>query len=135
LFRQMFVISSSLPEHLSQVRTQTPRKMFQYCCCTPNPISLESQSYPFLKCTIFWGVTPCSPVEVHLRFEGTYCLHLQGSSLHSFLHNNAPIHGQCLLVFPLILLDLSKFLNFPYLVRLSICSSLPLPPASYWLLR
>jgi hypothetical protein len=27
--------------------------------------------------TIFWDVTPYSPVEVCLSFRGTYCLHLQ----------------------------------------------------------
>jgi hypothetical protein len=30
------------------------------------------------KSTNFWGVTPCSMVEVHQCFWGTYCLHLQG---------------------------------------------------------
>jgi hypothetical protein len=27
---------------------------------------------------IFWGVTPCTLVEVQLCFQETYCLHLQG---------------------------------------------------------
>jgi hypothetical protein len=27
--------------------------------------------------TVFWGVTPCSPVRIHWRFGETYCLHLQ----------------------------------------------------------
>lgn len=26
--------------------------------------------------TIFWEVTPCSPIEIHRLFGGTYCLHL-----------------------------------------------------------
>jgi hypothetical protein len=30
---------------------------------------------------IFWDVTPCSLVEVHGRFGGTYCLHIQGRSV------------------------------------------------------
>jgi hypothetical protein len=30
-----------------------------------------------MKNTVFWDVTPCSPVEVHQRFGGIYCLHLQ----------------------------------------------------------
>jgi hypothetical protein len=25
------------------------------------------------------GVTPCNPVEIHLCFVGSYCLHLHGS--------------------------------------------------------
>jgi hypothetical protein len=28
--------------------------------------------------TTFWDVTPCSLVEIFLRFGGTYCLHRQG---------------------------------------------------------
>jgi hypothetical protein len=31
-----------------------------------------------MKSTIFWGTTPCSPLRVDRRFEGTYSLHLQG---------------------------------------------------------
>jgi hypothetical protein len=34
-----------------------------------------------MKRTILWDVTLCSPAEVHGRFEGTYCLHLQGQRL------------------------------------------------------
>jgi hypothetical protein len=28
--------------------------------------------------SVFWYVTPCSPAEVDRRFEGAYCLYLQG---------------------------------------------------------
>jgi hypothetical protein len=28
--------------------------------------------------TIFWNITPCSPLKVNRRFGGTYRLHLQG---------------------------------------------------------
>jgi hypothetical protein len=31
-----------------------------------------------MKCTIFWDRTPCSPLKVNRRFEGTYRLHCQG---------------------------------------------------------
>jgi hypothetical protein len=31
-----------------------------------------------MKSTIFWDITPCSPLKVNRRFGGTYCLHLQG---------------------------------------------------------
>jgi hypothetical protein len=31
-----------------------------------------------LKSTIFWDITPCSPLSVNRRFGGTYRLHLQG---------------------------------------------------------
>jgi hypothetical protein len=33
------------------------------------------------KRTIFWDVTPFSPVDVHRSFGGTCCLHLQGSKV------------------------------------------------------
>jgi hypothetical protein len=29
-----------------------------------------------VKSTIFWGVAPCSLVEIYRRFEETHCLHL-----------------------------------------------------------
>jgi hypothetical protein len=31
-----------------------------------------------MKSTIFWDITPCSPLKVNRRFGGTYRLHLQG---------------------------------------------------------
>jgi hypothetical protein len=31
----------------------------------------------FMKSTIFWNTTPCSPLKVNRRFEGTYRFHLQ----------------------------------------------------------
>jgi hypothetical protein len=34
-------------------------------------------SADYLKTTIFWDVTPCSPLKVNRRFGGKY-LHLQG---------------------------------------------------------
>jgi hypothetical protein len=30
-----------------------------------------------MKSTIFWDITPCSPLSVNRRFGGTYRLHLQ----------------------------------------------------------
>jgi hypothetical protein len=30
-----------------------------------------------MKSSVFWDVKGCSPVEIHQRFGGTYCLHLQ----------------------------------------------------------
>jgi hypothetical protein len=30
-----------------------------------------------IKNTIFWGVTPCTQVEVHRCFAVKYCIHLQ----------------------------------------------------------
>jgi hypothetical protein len=31
----------------------------------------------FVKSTIFWDITPCSPLKVNRRFGGTYRLHLE----------------------------------------------------------
>jgi hypothetical protein len=31
-----------------------------------------------LQITIFWDITPCSPLKVNRRFGGTYRIHLQG---------------------------------------------------------
>jgi hypothetical protein len=31
-----------------------------------------------MKSTIFWDITPCSPLSVNRRFGGTYRLHLHG---------------------------------------------------------
>jgi hypothetical protein len=31
-----------------------------------------------MKMTVFWGVAPCSLVEVHRRFRGACCLHHEG---------------------------------------------------------
>jgi hypothetical protein len=31
-----------------------------------------------MKSTIFWDITPCSPMNVNRRFGRTYRLHLQG---------------------------------------------------------
>jgi hypothetical protein len=36
-----------------------------------------------MRGTVFWSVTPSSPVEIHQRFGGTYCFHPQGVSQES----------------------------------------------------
>jgi hypothetical protein len=33
-----------------------------------------------MKSSIFWDVTPCSPLKANLRFGGKYRLHLQDSN-------------------------------------------------------
>lgn len=40
----------------------------------------ELQSYSKMKNTVMWDVAPCSLVEAHQHFGGTYWLHLQGKS-------------------------------------------------------
>jgi hypothetical protein len=44
-------------------------------------VRFEVLSAVTMKRTIFWDVTLCSPVDVHQRFGGTYCLHLQGQKV------------------------------------------------------
>jgi hypothetical protein len=34
-----------------------------------------------MNSTIFWDITPCSPLRVNRRFGGTYGLHLQSRAL------------------------------------------------------
>jgi hypothetical protein len=31
-----------------------------------------------IKSSIFWDITPCSPLKLNQRFGGTCCLHLHG---------------------------------------------------------
>jgi hypothetical protein len=38
-----------------------------------------------IKNTIFWDITPCSPLSVNRRFGGTYRLHLQSYACHLLL--------------------------------------------------
>jgi hypothetical protein len=37
--------------------------------------------YLFVKNTIFWDITPCSPLKVNRSFGRTYLLHLQGQKI------------------------------------------------------
>jgi hypothetical protein len=39
---------------------------------------LYIQSYIKVKSTIYWNITPCSPLKLNRRFGGTCLLHLQG---------------------------------------------------------
>jgi hypothetical protein len=41
-------------------------------------IGFEVLAAVVMKNSIFWDVTPCSPLKVSRRFGGTYHLHLQG---------------------------------------------------------
>jgi hypothetical protein len=41
-------------------------------------IAAKLQTTPALKSTIFWNITPRSPLSVNRRFGGTYRLNLQG---------------------------------------------------------
>jgi hypothetical protein len=36
-----------------------------------------SVTLDLLKRTVFWNVTPCSPVKIQRRLGGTYCFHVQ----------------------------------------------------------
>jgi hypothetical protein len=41
------------------------------------PVMDSTVGIIFFKSTIFWDITPCSPLSVIQRFGGTYRLHLQ----------------------------------------------------------
>jgi hypothetical protein len=40
-----------------------------------------------VKSTIFWDITPCSPLSVNRSFGGTYRLHTQGRKIVSSARN------------------------------------------------
>jgi hypothetical protein len=41
-------------------------------------VGFEVLTAVVMKSTIFWDITPCSPLSIHRRFGGTYRFHLQG---------------------------------------------------------
>jgi hypothetical protein len=41
------------------------------------------------KSTIYWDMTPCSPVEIHRRFGETYCIHFQCRKISQKSNKNA----------------------------------------------
>jgi hypothetical protein len=41
-------------------------------------IGFEVLTAVVIKSTIFWDITPCSPLSVNRRFGGTHRFHLQG---------------------------------------------------------
>jgi hypothetical protein len=41
-------------------------------------VGFQTLTAVIMKSTIFWDITPCSPLKVKGRFRGAYCLHLQG---------------------------------------------------------
>jgi hypothetical protein len=43
-----------------------------------NNIRWRVQITQLLKSNVLWDVMPCSAVDIHGSFGGTYCLHLQG---------------------------------------------------------
>jgi hypothetical protein len=61
-------------------------KSFIFCCFPAFDFSCNSKcadvgfevlTAVVMKSTIFWNITPCSPLSVNRRFGGTYRLHLQ----------------------------------------------------------
>jgi hypothetical protein len=40
-------------------------------------VGFEVLTAVVMKSTIFWDITPCSPLSVNRRFGGTYLLHLR----------------------------------------------------------
>jgi hypothetical protein len=55
------------------------REHGHYCCLNPSRLILYVVGNNYLvKSTIFWDITPYSPLKLNWRFGGTYYLHLQG---------------------------------------------------------
>jgi hypothetical protein len=57
------------------------KKMSAFCRQSAIIKSIWFSTYQRFKCTIFWDITPCSPLKVNRRFGGTYRLHLQGRKI------------------------------------------------------
>jgi hypothetical protein len=41
-------------------------------------VGFEVLTAVIVKSTIFWDITPCTPLKINGRIRGTYLLHLQG---------------------------------------------------------
>ena len=52
------------------------------------PVRSEVLTAVLLKIQAFWDVTPCQPVKMYQRFEGSWCLHLQDLLVHHFPWTN-----------------------------------------------
>jgi hypothetical protein len=82
--------------------------------CIKNGIILQS--------SIFWNITPCSPLDVNRRFGGTYHLHPQGRRI-SQARNQRESMWQAPFIFYLISFQyISFFLLFSFL-SVFLCSS------------
>jgi hypothetical protein len=44
-------------------------------------VGFEVLTAVVMKSPIFWDITPCSPLQLNRRFEGTCRLHLQGRKI------------------------------------------------------
>jgi hypothetical protein len=56
--------------------------LFSYLSCAFNKqnnvyVGSEVLTAVVMNSTVFWDITPCSPLKVNQRFGGTYHLHLQ----------------------------------------------------------
>jgi hypothetical protein len=61
-------------------------------------VGFEVLTVVVMKSTIFWDITPCSPLSVNRRFEGTYRHHLQGRKI-SWARNQRESRWQAELCF------------------------------------
>jgi hypothetical protein len=52
----------------------------------PQFIGFEVLTAVVMKNTIFWDITPCSPLTVNRRFGGTYRLHLKPRNTLHYLY-------------------------------------------------
>jgi hypothetical protein len=52
-------------------------------------VGFESLTAVVMKSTIFWDITPCSPLKINRRFGGIYCLHFHGRISRERYHREA----------------------------------------------
>jgi hypothetical protein len=81
-----------------------------------------------VKSTIYWDITPCSPLKVNRRFEGTYCLLLLGHKISRARNKRGSMwqasirHVACISASPLLLRKHNEiFFLFWFLIRRIYC--------------
>jgi hypothetical protein len=62
----------------------------------PTCVQFEVLTGVVMKSTIFWDITPCSPLKVNRRFGGTCRLHLQGCLPPAFTLVSCLVHSSIL---------------------------------------
>jgi hypothetical protein len=48
----------------------------------------EKYGLIYVNMTAFWGIVPCSLIEVDQHFRGVYCLHNQGTLMMEAVHRS-----------------------------------------------
>jgi hypothetical protein len=106
--------------------------------CLDLPRGLFCESYPTHKRSIFWNITPRSPMKVNRRFGGSYRLNFQGRIVSQartvFVFLISPKRDTC--TANLILLDLIILIYVGQnqkLLKSSLCNFIQPPVTSFLL--